>query len=93
VSGIVNDFAQEHSYVRHVTFINFESPALVIGSGPPNNGAADSGPYEDLYFLHTVGVCVTLNSGFTRGIHNTTCVGNSPPPTAGVLLDGANNYD
>ncbi len=95
VSGIVNDFAQEHSYVRNVTFKNFAAPALVVGSAPGNANAQNSGPYEDLYFLGATGGCVVLNAKNTRGIHQMTCASNSggtpPLPSAGVLLDGPEN--
>jgi hypothetical protein len=91
VSAIVNEFSQEQSYVRHVNFVNFTQPALIIGQSVGDATASDSGPYQDLYFRDTVGSCVILNSNGTRGIHNMTCVGNSSLPPAGVLLDGANN--
>jgi hypothetical protein len=94
VSGIVNDFAQEHSYVRNVTFRNFVAPALVVGAGPGDPNPQNSGPYEDLYFLGATEGCVTLNAKNTRGIRDMTCVSNSrsmPLPAAGVLLDGPAN--
>jgi hypothetical protein len=94
VSGIVNEFAQEHSYVRNVTFRNFVATALVIGSTPGDANPENSGPYEDLNFLGATDGCVTLNAKNTRGIHNMTCVSNkdsTPLPAAGVLLDGPAN--
>jgi len=97
VSGIVNVYAEEHSYVRNVTFINFlgaaggAAPALLIGSTPGTQAGQNSGPYEDLYFVNTEGGCVTLNSKNTRGIHQMTCIGNVSTYQAGVYLDGPAN--
>jgi hypothetical protein len=91
VSAIVNEFSQEQSYVRHVNFVNFTQPVLVIGQSPGDAGAQNSGPYENLYFRSVADGCVKLYSNGTRGIHHMTCNGNSTPPPVGVWLDGANN--
>jgi hypothetical protein len=91
VSAIVNEFSQEHSYVRHVSFVFFTQPVLVIGQSPGDAGAQNSGPYEDLYFRSAADGCVKLYSNGTRGIHHMTCNGNNTPPPVGVWLDGANN--
>jgi hypothetical protein len=91
VSAIINNFSQEQSYVKHVNFISFNKPVLIIGQSAGTGGAANSGPYENLYIRSATGPCVVLNSNKTRGIHGMTCTGGTSLPAAGVLLDGSNN--
>jgi len=96
VSGIVNGYSQEMTYVKHVNLFQILGMGLQVlaqGSGSAQN----SGPYSDIRF-DTAGqapspatVCAQILGTLpTRGIHGLTCVSNGTP-SAAVLLDASNN--
>ena len=87
-NGIVNNHAQEQSYVNNVNFANIEGIDLTIGSG-----AGNSGPYTNLVMGNQTGssaACVQILNAETRGIHGLTCTLDGTP-LAGIYLDGSNN--
>jgi hypothetical protein len=97
-SLIVNSYAQEQSYARHVTLYGFAASGLNVsppssGSGTPQN----SGPYSDI--TCAVGAnaasgtsCVRILNVSTRGIHGLSCTNSSATiPSNAIALDGPNN--
>ncbi|HXM59846.1 MAG TPA: hypothetical protein VN950_03250 [Terriglobales bacterium] len=94
VSGIVNNNAQELSYVDDVAFSNM----LPTSSGSGGialylNGqySFNSGPYTNL-IMSNVGTCVWINGPEdTRGIHGLTCKSLPPTSPAAIYLDSSNN--
>jgi hypothetical protein len=100
VNGIVNNYAQESSYVNDVAIANIMLTSLYIQSG-----AADSGPYSNIssvcqnsvcnghYSSSNPTVCISIQATI-RGLHGVSCVANSSTtnqPVAGILLDANNN--
>ena len=100
LTGIVNQFAQELSFVQHVTINEVEGTGLDIESG-----ATNSGPYEDLNITEggtafcnplscttvmATTLCILINGASTRGIHGLTCTANGKP-NAGISLNGNGN--
>jgi hypothetical protein len=96
INGIVNQYAQDGSYVDHVNLYK------ILGTGLSVSGTAnDSGPYSNITY-DTGGlsgasstICASINganglSG-THGIHGLTCIAASNDPPAAVLLDSSNN--
>ncbi len=99
-NGIVNQFAEELSFVNDVALDNLSGTALVLKGGA-NGQSTNSGPYTGIT-SHTslsTSVCVSIDGGNTsggfadtRGIHGLSCVSTaSPMNTAAVTLDGSNN--
>jgi hypothetical protein len=92
--GILNQYAQDSSYVDHVDLYR------ILGTGLEITGSAqNSGPYSNITYntngvASSSAVCVDLYnvSGGTRGIHGLTCLGdtNDRSPVA-VYLDSSNN--
>jgi hypothetical protein len=96
VVGILNQCAEELSFVSRVNFYQINGTSLEITSIHAQN----SGPYSDLTCSPGSGyssgtVCVDINGvGDTRGIHGLTATapsGTSSGPLAAVLLDSNNN--
>jgi hypothetical protein len=103
INGVVNNFAQEQTYVNEVSIHGLEVTGLSIGSG-----ASNSGPYSNLSITaggsgtcpptnpSTTGcptaltACVKIINVSTRGIHGITCTANGVP-NAAIYLDGSNN--
>jgi hypothetical protein len=102
INGVVNNFAQEQTYVDEVSIHGIEGAGLSIGSGGVN-----SGPYSNLSI--TAGgsgacppsnpmsgcptaqtACAKIINASTRGIHGITCTANGVP-SAAIYLDGNNN--
>jgi len=77
VTGVVNTFAQERSWVRSVSFTKCNGAGLRV----TGNSAQNSGPYSDLEFImdeknslpDTTCVSIYRVPSF-RGIQNVTCV-------------------
>jgi hypothetical protein len=95
ISGIVNSWTGEQSYVNNVSIREVDGTGLFIGSGANN-----SGPYTNLSITSvlsgvTATACVKIEGASTRGIHGMTCtsdyIESTGGPTAGVYLDGDNN--
>ncbi len=97
-TGILNQGAEEHSYVRNVAISEILGTGLVVES----DTAGNSGPYENLYIAagtsntSTANQCVAFggsgsNAGppGTRGIHGLTCIGNGHAST-GIDLNASN---
>ena len=98
ITGITNTYAQEQSYVKHVTFYQLATTGLNVGLPGSGSGTSqNSGPYSDL--ACTVGtnvssstVCARIVNVSTRGIHGLTCLNTSATiPTNAVAIDGPNN--
>jgi hypothetical protein len=86
VNGIVNNNAQELSYVNDVSFSNITGTALSLASQFTWN----SGPYTNLT-MSDVGTCVNIDGPpGTRGIHGLTCGTNSSSGAA-IYLNASNN--
>jgi hypothetical protein len=102
VSGIVNNFAQESSYVNDVNLVNILTTGISVGPG-----ANGSGPYSNVYYdcndsmkcplptnTSPSPACVSIQAT-TRGLHGITCVASSTvaqiQPHAAILLDASNN--
>jgi hypothetical protein len=103
MDGVVNNFAQEQSYVDEVSIHDVEGTGLSIGKG-----AVNSGPYSNLSItaggtgtcppMISTGpgcptlltACVKIINASTRGIHGITCTANGVPKAA-IYLDGSNN--
>ena len=93
VSGIVNQYAGDLSYVDHVGLYR------ILGTGLSVSGSANkSGPYSNITF--DLGgnsgtnstTCASINGlTGTRGIHGLTCISENNVPPAAVLLDSSNN--
>jgi hypothetical protein len=112
LGGIYNGYATsstlESSYVNDVSISGFGAtmPMGTVYSGlVVDVGAADSGPYSNLYFTATASsncsnyacpptACIKINAQ-TRGIHGITCsaYSNSQPglPDAAIYLDASGN--
>jgi hypothetical protein len=94
VDGIVNQNAQDLSYVDHVALYQILGTGLSISSssnnsGPYTNIAFDTGGGNGTTLTH----CLNIN-GTTgiKGVHGLNCVsrGITPAP-AGILLDASSN--
>ncbi|HWY53741.1 MAG TPA: hypothetical protein VNZ03_04720 [Terriglobales bacterium] len=94
VNGIVNNCAQDGSYVDDVNLYGFGLVGLTIGAG-----ATGSGPYTRLNYDNPkvspgTPVCVIIKAQ-TLGLHGITCVGNltvaGSPGHAAIYLDASNN--
>jgi hypothetical protein len=93
VNGIVNNSAQELSYVEDVAFSNIKGTAfslLGIVTGNLHGTSNNSGPYSNLT-MSNVGACAIINGTVgTRGIHGLNC---NTPSLSGAAIDveGSNN--
>ena len=47
ITGVLNNYSQESSYVKHVTFYQINGTGLSVGPSSPGN-PVNSGPYSDL---------------------------------------------
>jgi hypothetical protein len=93
INGITNGFAQDSSYVNHVSLFQILGTGLSV-SGSANN----SGPYSNITFDTggasglTSTVCASVNGlNGTRGIHGLSCNSETNDASAAVLLDASNN--
>ena len=94
INGITNAYAQERSYVDHVTLYQLLGVGLQISAGADN-----SGPYSNITFdtgtfppSFSSTACASINgTGGTRGIHGLSCIGESANGSVGVYLDSSNN--
>jgi hypothetical protein len=93
--GIQNYYAQEHSYVDHVTLYHLWDVGLDIGS-TSGGTATNSGPYSNIHYetgsnAPSTAVCAQIEglSG-TKGIHGMTC-NSTPNAQSAILLDSSNN--
>jgi hypothetical protein len=90
--AILNNFAEELSYVNDVAIVNLASGGvgLSLGSSSSNN-ANNSGPYSNIYVSGNAATCVTINgTNGTRGIHGLTCYESAGTGVA-IKLDAPNN--
>jgi hypothetical protein len=93
INGIVNNCAQDGSYVNHVNLYEIGLTGLTVGVN-----ATGSGPYSDIDYSGSPGtpVCVILQAQ-TQGLHGFTCIGDpsvsdsNHPGHAAIYLDGSNN--
>jgi hypothetical protein len=88
LNGIVNNNAQEFSYVEDVAFSHIMGTALWLNGRFSQN----SGPYSNLTMTN-VGICVNINGPTgTRGIHGLNCSTSNPPSfPAAIYVDASNN--
>jgi hypothetical protein len=103
VGGIINQYAQNNSYVNHVSFYRILGTGLLVST--PSSGsssATNSGPYSNItfdtggYSGTSATVCASIDNvnGFllgTRGIHGLRCTSETNDAPAAVLLDASNN--
>jgi hypothetical protein len=105
IQGILNQYSQEHSYVRNVTITNVQGTGLVVQANSTTNpvgSSGNSGPYENLYITaggdnnSTTNECAEFGGTgkfagptATRGIHGMNCIGNGTAPV-GIQLDTSN---
>jgi hypothetical protein len=98
VDGIINQFAQDNSYVSHVFIYQILGTGLLVSSAGGGSSAANSGPYSDISFdtggysgiSSTVCAQIIGLSG-TLGIHGLNCTSETNDAPAAVLLDSSNN--
>jgi hypothetical protein len=99
LNGIVNDAAQELSYVNHVDLFQISGIGLLVGATSGgigttvtgNSGAQNSGPYANIRFDNSSNatsgtVCAQILGSTTRGIHGLTCTASTIAKAA-ILLD------
>jgi hypothetical protein len=92
LSGIVNYWGQELSYVEDVAFSNLSGTALTLyGNTAGNNlsySANNSGPYSNLT-MTGVNHCLNINGTYgTRGVHGLYCSSKGSPA---IYVDAPNN--
>jgi hypothetical protein len=85
VTGILNQYAQDDSYVDQVVLRRI-ALGLQIGPAGSNFSAANSGPYTNL-FVNQASKCVEIEQSETRGLHGISCVGGD---THAIYLDASN---
>jgi hypothetical protein len=101
VNGIVNNCAQQSSYVNNVDMYSIGGVGILVTSN-----ASNSGPYSNITFsgasstscpshpaIGACPVCVDLEAQ-TRGVHGATCIsgGNdNAPGAAGIYVNWSNN--
>jgi len=101
LGGIVNQYAEQSSYVNDVTLQNLGGTGILIE-------APNSGPYTDIVFIAdpnmsscsgtSCPVCVDIEAQ-TQGLHGITCHGNAATAvyasgqdiSAGVRVNASNN--
>jgi len=94
VTGIVNQYAQDRSYVDHVSLYQIRGTGLLV-----ENNATNSGPYSNITFdtggysgtSSTVCAQILDVTGGTYGIHGLNCMSETMDAPAAVLLDSSNN--
>ena len=96
-TGIVNNYSQELSYVKHVTLYQIAGSGLSVAPGTSGGTAQDSGPYVDISCIVNLGAaagttCARILNVSTRGIHGMKCINSSATiPTNAIAIDGPNN--
>jgi hypothetical protein len=96
VNGIVDEYAQELTYVKDVGIINI--PKGGTGLWLATHYVGSSGPFSNIYYSGS-GTCAQIfdaqsdNLGIdnTRGIHGLTCTAPSNVSGAAIKLDGSHN--
>jgi len=97
INAIANNYAQEQSYVKHVTLYQIAGTGLGVSPGTGGGTPQNSGPYLDISCTVNTGaaagtVCARILNVSTRGIHGMTCINSSATiPTNAIALDGPNN--
>jgi hypothetical protein len=96
--GIVNNYAEELSYVDDVVMTNMTGTGLSLGATytgsvpplSPTNTAANSGPYTKISYQGS-GTCLSILGSYsdTRGVRGLTCKGGGSGTA--ITIDGANN--
>jgi hypothetical protein len=90
--GILNEYAQNGSYVNQVTINNVAgSSAIGLQIGGSAGSAVNSGPYSNLYFVGgDASTCVEFypSGSGTLGLHGITCTGSGSMPA--IYLDASN---
>jgi hypothetical protein len=98
INGIVNNYAEELSYVNDVALINITGTGLMIGVATDGT-SGNSGPYSNIGFTASGAnaTCASINLRLnavsaldTRGIKGLTCNGQGSTGAA-IYLDGSNN--
>jgi hypothetical protein len=95
IVGIENDYAQDLSYVDHVSFSSIGGTGLKVtanGSGPYSNLSCVSNAKSSAYPM----ACVELQASNTLGLHGMTATPSVNPPVpiqpeVAIYLDGSNN--
>jgi hypothetical protein len=87
IGGILNQNAQDLSYVDRVTILDIAGVGLSVAAG-----AEASGPYSNITYTNSSagGTCAKLSASGTRGIHGLTCISTSHSTDA-INLDSSNN--
>jgi hypothetical protein len=88
VNGIVNQFSQELSRVNDVYMTNITG--LGVGLSISTITANNSGPYSNMTFVGT-GICVSIKTVDTRGVHGLNCTTTGSTNSAAVYVDGQRN--
>ena len=90
ITGILNQYAGDYTYVDHVGLYKILGTGLSIS-------ATDSGPYSNINFdtvvtglLNTKCLSISGTSG-TRGVHGLTCTSENNNANVAVVLDASNN--
>lgn len=97
ISGVVNNYSQESSYVKHVAFYQINGTGLSVNVSSPGT-PVNSGPYSDLTcsFSTTAPagstLCALIATASTRGIHGMTCTNSTATlPTTAISVSGNND--
>lgn len=97
ITGVLNNYSQESSYVKHVTFYQINGTGLSVGPSSPGN-PVNSGPYSDLTcsFVSTAPasttLCAVITGASTRGIHGMTCTNSTATkPSTAISVSGSND--
>ena len=99
IDGIINQYAQNNSYVNHVRIYQILGIGLLVSSSG-SSSAVNSGPYSNITFdtggysgtSSTVCAQILSVNGGTRGIHGLSCTSQDARRSlAAVLLDSSNN--
>ena len=82
INAIANNYAQEQSYVKHVTLYQIAGTGLGVSPGTSGGTPQNSGPYLDISCTVNTGaaagtVCARILNVSTRGIHGMTCINSS----------------
>ena len=95
ITGILNEYSEELSYVNHVSLYQILGTGLDVETSVGSFSAGNSGPYSNISFSPgssavMTTVCAKILGARTRGIHGLTCVADGTP-SAAILLDADNN--
>lgn len=98
ITGILNEYSEELSYVDHVNLYQILGTGLDIETSSGSYSAGNSGPYSNISFSTNGGgvsgtggtECVKILGARTRGIHGLTCIADGTPAAA-ILIDADDN--